>query len=375
MPGVAFDLPAGFDFVRVLGYGANGIVVLARQLALDRLVAVKTIRVITASADVERLRREARVLAALRHPNILPVFQLHEGPASLALVMKHQPRGDLGAAAATLTGSQVVDALGDLAAALAAAHQQGIVHRDVKPANVLLDENGRAVLADFGLARLPRDPNAFRTVGSVVTGTPLYLAPEQILHPQLEAPSIDHYAFGVLAYQLVTGRWPYAPPTWHSVTESHLHAVPVPANEVLPGLPASVAAELSSLLEKDARRRGRPDELLRALDGLTPDRWDALIPGRAAVLDAAAPATTDLGTEQGPPALAAGRADLGLERPPLAAERSEPATTLQVADGPPSWVVPPVYRPARGRLLGFRLAIAVLGIILGVLGYLAWLHR
>lgn len=374
MPGLAFDLPAGFAFVRVLGYGANGIVVLARQLALDRLVAVKTIRVITASADVERLRREARVLAALRHPNILPVFQLHEGPASLSLVMKHQPRGDLGAAAATLTGSEVVDALRDVAAALAAAHQQGIVHRDVKPANVLLDENGRAVLADFGLARLPRDPHAFRTVGSVVTGTPLYLAPEQILQPQLEAPSIDHYAFGVLAYQLVTGRWPYPPPTWHSVNESHLHASPVPAHEVLPGLPASVTAALSRLLDKNPRRRGRPEQLLGALDGLARDRWDALIPGRAAVLDAAAPAT-ELGTEQGPPALAAGTADLGLERPPLAAGRSEPATTLQVADGPPSWVVPPVYRPARGRLLGFRLAIAVLGIILGVLGYLAWLHR
>lgn len=377
-----YTLPKGLEFERVLGRGATGTVVLARQTALGRRVAVKIIPTHASKGTIERLRREAKVLSALDHRNILPVYQLHQDDTTVALVMKYEPWGDLKSALPYLGGSQRVAVLADIAAGLEAAHSRGIVHRDLKPANILSDEYGRAVLADFGLARLPRDTSGYRTEGLVVTGTPLYLAPEQIIAPQVESPTLDHYAFGIVAYQLLLDRWPYAAPTWSTVNDLHLKAEPVHPRVARPDLDPEVAALLLALLEKDPRRRPTATEVAQRLTALSPDTWDSLIPAatRPAPPDESLIRTTrrevvgeTVGTAFGwsadadvnaADAATAGEADL-----PMRHAQAPPDRTIR------EWVAPSVYAPPRQLPTTVKIAaLVVLGVILGLLGYLWWLR-
>lgn len=318
------------------------------------------------------------MLAGLNHRHILPVYYLHQTSTALAMVMRYEPWGDLASALPHLNGSQRVSVLIDVAAGLQAAHGRDIVHRDLKPANILSDEYGRAVLADFGLARLPRLANGFRTVGLTVTGTPLYLAPEQIRSPQLEAPSIDHYAFGILSYQMLVGRWPYPNPTWRTVESMHLHAETINPLTVQPGLSPQVADTLLGLLAKDQRRRRTAQELAVALSGVPAAEWDALIPGKPR-LDTLPEAVVETGVY----------ADL--ETVETAFGRSSQTTQTAHAVAPPEpaasipaahegnaveWVVPTVYRPSRrsSRRL-HALLVLVLSLLLGVLAYVVWMTR
>jgi serine/threonine protein kinase len=254
------------------------------------------------------------------------------------------------------------------------------VHRDLKPANILSDEYGRAVLADFGLARLPRHTDAFRTVGLTVTGTPLYLAPEQIREPQLEAPAIDHYAYGILAYQLLTGRWPYADPTWSSVTQLHLEAEPVRPGDARPGLDPTVEATLLGLLRKDPRERHQPLDLVGAAADVAPAEWDALIPGGVSPPQMSAALDTQTALTSGGLTTAFGwSASVGETaapdvRPP-ALGNPDPGHSYPVdLPGPQPWIEPPVYRPKRKRRLAVRLTVLVGGIVVGVAAYLFWLY-
>ncbi|MEQ6903488.1 serine/threonine-protein kinase [Nocardioides sp. YIM 152588] len=207
-------LPRGLEPVGVLGEGGFGLVVRAHDPALDRDVAVKLLRQGgLVPGAVERTMREGQALARLRHPAIVRVHEAVRMGSDVALIMEYVDGGDLHARL-NQRGFGVEErltVLDQVASGLAAAHDAGVVHRDLKPGNVLLAEGPAGIqarIADFGLARLAHDAAAFRTESGVAAFTPGYGAPEQMVDPDHETPRIDWYSFGVLAFRLLRGSMP-----------------------------------------------------------------------------------------------------------------------------------------------------------------------
>ncbi|MDW8479228.1 MAG: bifunctional serine/threonine-protein kinase/formylglycine-generating enzyme family protein [Xanthomonadales bacterium] len=230
------DLPEipGYRIERVLGEGGMATVYLATQLSLERPVAIKVLTAGDAGGQQAlRFEREARMLAALEHPHIVGIFEVgRTGTGRPFYVMPYLPNGDL--AARRLTGDEAAIAavLDAVLAALEHAHAHGIVHRDVKPANVLFDAFDQPRLADFGIAR-PAAPDAGRlTAEGMAVGSGWYMAPEQARGDETDARA-DLYSVGVMAYELLTGEPPFRGPDALAVALQHLTAE-------VPRLPASL---------------------------------------------------------------------------------------------------------------------------------------
>ncbi len=204
-------LPDGYAALRFLGQGGNGYVVCARDIALDRLVAVKLVLGGTlAAGGVSRLRREGQALASLDHPHVVRVHAAVPLGDDLALVMEFVDGPSLSEALKreTLDSAQTLVVLEDVARALEHCARRGVVHRDLKPGNVLVTPEGRGKVADFGLARLSRVAAAYRSSPGIVSGTVAYMAPEQVTDPDHEHPASDAYSFAVLCCFALTGRYP-----------------------------------------------------------------------------------------------------------------------------------------------------------------------
>ncbi|MCX6399503.1 MAG: serine/threonine-protein kinase [Propionibacteriales bacterium] len=195
---------------REVGRGAGGAVWLARDEVLGRQVAIKRVALLPGhTEDPTRAAREARLAARVNHPHVVSVFDLVESEDALWLVMEYVEGRSLSAIARD-TGPMAPDAaarlLAPVADALHAAHQHGIVHRDVKPSNILVSDLGGAKLSDFGIAR--GDQDATLTQAGLVTGSPAYLAPE-VATGATATPASDVWAFGATLVHVLTGRPPY----------------------------------------------------------------------------------------------------------------------------------------------------------------------
>src|SRR4051794_39807185 len=204
------DEVAGYVIEGVLGRGGMGVVYRARQGDLDRLVALKVIapEIADDPAFVARFRAESRVAASVEHPNVVPIYEAGERDGMLFIAMRYVPGTDLRALlreSGSLHPSHAVRVVSQVAAALDAVHSAGLVHRDVKPANVLLAQPDEHVyLTDFGLARQAAASTA-ATAGGQVLGTLDYISPEQLRGQRVDARS-DVYSLTALLYQLLEGQ-------------------------------------------------------------------------------------------------------------------------------------------------------------------------
>jgi serine/threonine protein kinase len=257
-----------------IGRGGMAAVYTAYQASLDRVVAIKVISAHLASEPefMERFRQEARAVARLSHPNIVIVHDFGEDGDLPYLVMEHVD----GVTLADLldegiTQEQTLDLLPQIASGLDYAHSRGIVHRDIKPQNVLITREGRAVLADFGLARMMESARRLTMSGGVV-GTPEYMSPEQA-----SGRSTDHrtdvYALGVILYEMVAGLRPFSAETPLGVLMKHLQEPPPSIREFRPDLPPSVDAVIQKALAKQPEERFQSaSELARAFKDALSER-------------------------------------------------------------------------------------------------------
>jgi serine/threonine-protein kinase len=271
----------GYEVVGELGQGGMGVVYKARQVALNRPVALKMI-LTGAHAGVQerrRFRSEAEAVARLQHPNIVQVYEVGEENGCPYLALEYVEGGSLAdrLAGAPLPAQLAAQLVATLARAVHFAHQQGVVHRDLKPANVLLTADGTPKIADFGLAkRLDPEPGpaaaSLTRTGSIL-GSPSYMAPEQAEgRPREVGPAADVYALGAILYELLTGRPPFQGGTLLDLLEQVRSQEPVPPGSLRPGLPPDLETICLKCLHKEpagryASARDLADDLDRYLRG------------------------------------------------------------------------------------------------------------
>jgi serine/threonine protein kinase len=245
-----------YQVQEVLGRGGMGIVYLGYHAALDRLVAVKVMNsLVWDAASAARFQREARTIARLRHPNIVSVFDFGERNGVPWMVVEYMPGGNLGealAAGETFSGSETVMLLRGVASALDYAHGAGVVHRDVKPSNVLISRDGAPVIADFGLSKLMQE--ASLTASGLVSGTPTFMAPEQATGAAA-GPAADQYALAVMAYRLLAGRYPFSGSSPVELLYQHVHQTPQAPSTLDGRLSPEVDAALARALAKQPGER------------------------------------------------------------------------------------------------------------------------
>jgi serine/threonine-protein kinase len=241
----------------LLGRGGMAEVFRATDTKLARTVAVKVILQTHAAEEhfLERFLREARMVASLEHPNILPIYDFGEENGVPFLVMPYLPGGSLrdrlkaGPVPLAVASAWIAQ----LADALDAAHAAGVLHRDVKPANVLLGKDDRLFLADFGIAKMLESQKGLTATG-VVVGTPVYMAPEQA-QGRPASPATDRYALAVVAFEILAGRPPFEGDSVLSLMHQHVATPPPMLSLRVAGLPAGLDAVLSQALAKDPSQR------------------------------------------------------------------------------------------------------------------------
>jgi tRNA A-37 threonylcarbamoyl transferase component Bud32 len=251
----------GYEVLEEVGRGGMAVVYKARQVALDRIVALKTILPSSAGAEEERARflREARVMALLQHPNVIQIHEVGYSGDRPFIAMEFMGGGSLAAnlAGKPMSPPQAAALVAVLADAVQRAHQQGVIHRDLKPGNILLTAEGTAKIGDFGLAKWFALPTTSAQQTQVM-GTPSYMAPEQAFGPRYAlGPAVDVYALGAILYELLTGR----PPFLSDNPLDTLHLVdtqePIPPRRWQPKVPRDLETICLKCLEKEPRRRYR----------------------------------------------------------------------------------------------------------------------
>jgi serine/threonine-protein kinase len=259
---------------RSLGRGGMAEVYLARDLRLERPVALKVLAPALSSdpSFVARFRREAQAAAGLSHPNIVAVYDWGEALGSYFIAMEYAPGRTLAEvieAEAPLSAERTALIGEQIAAALAAAHRNGLVHRDIKPSNVILGEDDAVKVTDFGIAHVVEEAGTRLTATGTVLGTPVYLSPEQAEGRAVDARS-DVYSLGVLLYELATGATPFEGTTSAALAYQHAREPFEPPSVRNPSVPAALDAVITESLAKDPDARpASAEQVRRRLAALT----------------------------------------------------------------------------------------------------------
>ena len=348
----------GFDIDRMIGEGAMATVYLALQRSLERKVALKIMApALAADASFcERFLREGKTLARLAHPHIVTVHDIGNAGQHYYMAMEYLPNGTLSERiAAGLSPEQGLQYIRQIASALGYAHSQGLIHRDVKPANILFRADGTAVLSDFGIAKSLDDSTQFTQVGFAV-GTPNYMSPEQARGLDIDGRA-DLYALGVVLYEILVGELPYMGTDALSTALAHL-------TQPLPELPlqhSRYQTLLQRLLAKNPDERfNNAGELLAALDAQPAPDSDATVirPAFTQQATLGAPSASELGELQ----------PVSIEIP-----RNAPAPAPTVAPAPTATARSAAPQPSTGSK-GPRMALLAVAVAaaLGLGGGAYW---
>ena len=248
-----------YELLDVIGRGGQGVVYRARQKSLNRIVALKVIGLghWATEAHLKRFRLEAEAAASLEHPGIVPIHEVGERDGSCYFSMKFVEGGQLDEVARRepMSIRQAVELIAKIARTVHYAHEHGILHRDIKPGNILLDQKGEPHLTDFGLARLVESESTVtRTVE--VLGTPSYMAPEQAAGNNASVSSVtDVYGIGAVLYQLLTGQPPFAGGTTYETIRLLRDTEARPPRVINPRVDRDLSTICLKCLEKDPKRR------------------------------------------------------------------------------------------------------------------------
>jgi serine/threonine protein kinase len=291
-----------YEILNEIGRGGMGIVYLARQQGLDRLVALKELHTIHASAPdiVQRFVRESRLAGSLNHPNIVTVHDYVEEDGTSYIAMEYMPRGSLRPWVGDLSLAQLAGVLEGLLAGLAAVEPSGIVHRDLKPENVMVAADGRVKITDFGIAKATQSAGmvSFMTATGTTVGTPAYMAPEQALSQEV-GPWTDLYSVGVMTYEQLVGHLPFKDSaTPIALLLRHVNDPIPPVLDSRPELDPALSEWVERLLVKDPAERTRGatqawEELEEIVLELLGPRWrrEARLPERGSSVSNSRPLT------------------------------------------------------------------------------------
>src|SRR5690242_8541911 len=240
-----------------VGRGGMATVFLAHDVALDRKVAIKVMApaLLSDPGFAERFKREARTAASLSHPNIIPIYAVKEGEHLLYFVMKFiegRPLDSIIKEVGPLPIPMVQAILNQVGAALGYAHKRRVVHRDVKPANIMIDSDGWAIMTDFGIAKVS-EAHGLTMTGATV-GTPSYMSPEQCAAKELTGAS-DQYSLGVVAYEMLAGKLPFNADSIMAIMYSHFNDPPPPIEQVRPDCPPEIVTAVMRMLAKEPTER------------------------------------------------------------------------------------------------------------------------
>jgi serine/threonine-protein kinase len=293
----------GYLLLEKIGHGSMGVVYRASQLSMDRMVAVKVLRPRLAADPhfLERLRREAHLAARLSHNNIVQAIDVGSAGAMHYFIMEYVEgktvKQELDAG--KIYGEkEALEIVVQIAQALAHAGKRGLVHRDVKPANIVTTDDGIAKLADLGMAREADDLALARRERGLVMGTPYYAAPEQIQCRDDVDVRADLYALGATLYHMTTGRPPFPHNDVVEVLDAHLTEELTPPARVNPALSAGLGEVIAFLMAKDREDRYRvPEDLINDVESLLNDEPPKLALRRSA---ATPPRRTEDPTEDAP---------------------------------------------------------------------------
>ena len=248
-----------YEVLRLLGEGGMGAVYLARERLLERLVAVKVLRSELVHGDArERFIREARTAAKLTHPHIVPLYSFGQAEDTLFYIMGFVEGESLEERlkrAGRLSASEATRILAELADALEYAHSNGVVHRDIKPDNILIDgASGRAILTDFGIAKVTTGGMTITRTGMIV-GTPLYMSPEQAAGDREIDGRSDLYSLGVIGYRMLSGRHPFQGASIQDLFLKQATQDPRPIDTLDGAIPVELISVVMRCLERDPSRR------------------------------------------------------------------------------------------------------------------------
>ncbi|MCE5324788.1 MAG: serine/threonine protein kinase [Planctomycetaceae bacterium] len=250
----------GYQLLDKLGSGAMATVFRAKQLSLDRMVAVKVLpRKLSENAEyVERFYREGKAAAKLNHPNIVQAFDVGENAGFHYFVMEYVEGHTLWdelASGKVFSEAEALKVIIQIARALEHAHKQGLIHRDVKPKNIMVTPDGTCKLADMGLARQAADEKIAVEEAGRAFGTPYYISPEQIRGETNIDFRADIYSLGATLYHLLTGQVPFEAATPLAVMQKHLKEDLIPPDHINAGLSAGIGEVVEVMMAKDRKRR------------------------------------------------------------------------------------------------------------------------
>src|SRR5437867_4277400 len=255
---LADELKGDFVIERLIGRGGMAVVFLARDLQLDRKVAIKVLppELTFGPGLIERFKREARTAATLDHPHIVPIYRISKSGKLFWFAMKYvagESLADLLEREQSIPPDRSAAILTQVAEALEFAHEHSIIHRDVKPANVMVDRRGWITVTDFGIAKAIGLQSL--TSSEAIIGTPYYISPEQCAGKKSVTGASDQYSLGVMAYQMLSGHLPFSGLTTVDIIKQHCFDPPPPLDVLQPGLPAGLAHVVERALAKPPEDR------------------------------------------------------------------------------------------------------------------------